>query len=117
MKAGEVTLATQALEKVAGGKVEDWRTARLLGIAYAVSNRADEAMTVLGPHLDAHATDHAALLAGIYSAYRRHLAPEAASTLDADRTSAMRWAGAYKKAGGPLQPLVATWIGFLQQQK
>ncbi len=117
LKAGEATLAAQALERAAGGKTDDWRTARLLGIAYAVSNRCDEAITVLAPHLDAHGTDQAALLAGIYSAYRRHLTPDAASTLAADRTSAIGWAAAYKKAGGLLDPLVSSWIAFLQQQK
>jgi VWFA-related protein len=117
LKAGDATLAAQALERAAAGKTDDWRTIRLLGIAYAVSNRCDEAITMLAPHLDGHATDQAALLAGIYSAYRRHLTPDASSTLTADRTAAIKWAASYKTAGGPLQPLVATWIAFLQQQR
>jgi VWFA-related protein len=117
LKAGEATLAAEALERAAQGPSNDWRTARLLGIAYAVSNRCDEAITVLAPQLDSHGTDHAALLAGIYSAYRRHLTPDGSSTLAADRASAVKWAGAYKAANGSLQPLVASWIQFLQQQK
>lgn len=117
LKAGDATLAAEALEKAAAGQTADWRTARLLGIAYAVSHRADEAVTVLAPHLDAHGTDQAALLAGIYSVYRRHLTPDSAATLAADRMMATQWAASYKTAGGTLQPLVAQWIAFLEEQK
>lgn len=117
LKAGDATLAAQALERAATSKTEDWRTLRLLGIAYAVNHRVDDAMTVLAPHLDAHTADQPALLAGIYSAYRRHLTASGAATLAADRAAATRWATAYKKANGPLQALVATWVQFLEQQK
>jgi len=117
LKVGEVALAAEALEKAAAGAAGDWRNARLLGIAYAASHRADEALAVLAPQLDAHGGDQPALLAGIYSLYRRHLSADAASHLDADRTMATRWAAAYRKAGGALQPLVAQWMTFLQAPK
>lgn len=117
LKAGDATLAAAALERAATSQSGDWRTARLLGIAYAVANRSDEAVGVLTPHLDSHGTDAAALLAGIYSVYRRHLTPGAAGTLTADRTMAARWAAAYNSSGGTLQPLVASWVAFLAQQK
>ncbi len=119
MKAGQPALAIVPLEQAlkSGGANADPRTRKLLGVAYVLGQRPADALPVLMPYLDANPTDQAALLAGIFAAYARHLDMPQRDTLAADREHATKWFKAYAASGGPMQPLVAAWVKYLDALK
>ncbi|MGH9385316.1 MAG: hypothetical protein ACRD2N_13620, partial [Vicinamibacterales bacterium] len=119
MKAGQPGLAIAPLEQAikGGGANPDPRTRKLLGVAYVLGQRPAEALPVLTPYLDANPTDQAALLAGIFAAYARHLDMPQRDTLATDRDRAVKWSKAYEASGGPMQPLVAAWVKHLETLK
>jgi hypothetical protein len=119
MRAGQPALAIAPLEqalKGAGAK-PDPRTQKLLGVAYVLGQRPADALPVLTPYLDASPTDQAALLAGIFAVYARHLEAPQRETLAADRDRAQKWSKAYATSGGPMQPLVAAWVKHVEGLK
>jgi tetratricopeptide (TPR) repeat protein len=111
LRAGEFDLAIAPLEAAAGRPDVERQATRALGIAYVLTQRPDEAIPILTPYLAEHATDQAALLAGLYAIYARHVGTPQAS-LAADRTLAHTWFNAYRTAGGTL-PLARAWIAHL----
>ncbi len=113
MKAGQPGLAVAPLEAALQLGPTDARTSKLLGLAYVLGNRPADALPVLTPYLDAHPSDQAALLAGIYAAYARHASEPRRDTLAADRDHAVKWSKAYATSGGPMQPLVGAWVKYL----
>jgi VWFA-related protein len=119
MKAGQPALAIAPLEQALkhGGANADPRTRKLLGVAYVLGQRPADALPVLTPYLDANPIDQAALLAGIFAAYARHLDMPQRDTLAADRDRATKWSKAYAASGGPMQPLVAAWVKHLEGLK
>ena len=117
IKAGQASLAIAPLEQALSLADTDTRARKLLGVAYALSGRAGDAVPVLAPYLDGHPTDQAALLAALYGTYMRHQAAPQPETIAADRDRAVKWAKAYSASGGPLQPLVAAWMKHLEGVK
>ncbi len=96
----------------------DARSARALALAYALSGDTDKGLPALTTYLNGPgAKDGPALAAGVYAAYRRHLAATDAATIAADRTQARTWARAYAVTKGPLVPLVEAWAGFLESDE
>jgi hypothetical protein len=116
MKAGQPALAIAPLEQSlkGSGAKPDPRTQKLLGVAYVLGQRPAEAVPVLTPYLDTNPTDQAALLAGIFAVYTRHLETPQRDTLAADRDRAQKWSKTYTASGGPLQPLVTAWVKHLE---
>ena len=119
MKAGQPALAIAPLEQAfkSGGANADPRTRKLLGIAYVLGQRPSDALPVLTPYLDANPTDQAALLAGIFAVYARHVDTPQRDTLAADRDRATKWMKAYTASNGPMQPLVAAWVKHVESLK
>jgi predicted Zn-dependent protease len=117
LRAGEPALAIAPLEKAAAQPGADARTTRTLGLAYVLGSRPADAVPVLTSYLSQQPSDQAALVAAVYSVYARHTPVADPATLAADRANAVKWAKAYASTKGPLQPLVAAWIRFLEQLK
>jgi VWFA-related protein len=117
LRAGQPAAAIAPLEQTTA-KRADGRSARLLAIAYVLSGEADKGLPALTTYLNgAGAKDGPALAAGVYAAYRRHVAAPNGAMLAADRTQARTWARAYAVTKGPLVPLVEAWAGFLESTK
>jgi VWFA-related protein len=117
MKAGQPGLAIEPLEQAAKLDAADDRTRKLLGLAYVLGNRPGEGAGLLAPYLERNPADQAALVAAVYATYARHVPSPARDTLGADRDRVARWATAYAKSGGPLQPLVSAWAKYVQEIK
>ncbi|HEX8029521.1 MAG TPA: VWA domain-containing protein [Vicinamibacterales bacterium] len=117
LKAGQPLLAIEPLELAAQQATADARTKKLLGVAYVLGGRPGDAVTMLTSYLQTNPTDGAALLAAIYSTYNRHLAAPQAASLAADRANLAKWSKAYASTKGPMQPLVATWVKYVQELK
>jgi len=117
IKAGQAALAIPPLELAVRQPNADARSRKLLGIAYLLGGRPDDAATTLAPYLDENPADSAALLTAIYGTYQRHLAAPQAATLAADKSNVARWAKAYAATKGPMQPLVAAWVQHVSSLK
>src|SRR4030095_6771199 len=87
MKAGQPALAIAPLEQAlkSGGAHPDPRTRKVLGVAYVLGQRPSDALPVLTPYLDTNPTDQAALLAGIFAVYAKHLDTPKRERLVTDR--------------------------------
>ena len=117
LKAGQPALAITPLELAVQQPNADARSKKLLGIAYVLGGRAGDAVPVLTSYLETNATDGAALLAGIFSTYARHLNGVQPATLAADKISAAKWSKAYASTKGPIQSLVDAWAKYVQGLK
>ncbi len=117
IKAGQPALAIPTLERAVFQNAADLSAKKLLGIAYVLGGRSNEAVAVLTPYLDANPTDTVALLSAIYGTYNRHLSGPQPSTLAADRANMAKWSKAYAATKGPMQPLVAAWVKHVQELK
>jgi predicted Zn-dependent protease len=117
IKAGQPALAITPLELAAQQPNADARTKKTLGIAYVLGGRGGEAVTILSSYLDTNPTDTAALLAAIFGTYARHLNGPQPATLTADRANIAKWSKAYAATKGPMQPLVDTWVKYVQSLK
>jgi VWFA-related protein len=117
IKAGQPALAITALELAVQQPNADARSKKLLGIAYVLGGRAGDAVTVLTSYLDANPSDAAALLAGIFSTYARHLNGAQTATLATDQANVAKWSKAYASTKGPMQPLVAAWVKHVHELK
>ncbi len=118
LRAGQPSAAVAPLEQVTGVAPQDARAARTLALAYALSG--DTAKGV--PHLTAYLTgpgskDGAALAAGVYALYRRHVGGIDTTSLAADTVQARAWSRGYALTKGPLGPIVEAWAGFLESAK
>ncbi len=114
IKAGQPALAIAPLEQALKQPNADAKTRQLLGVAYVLGGRPNEAVAVLTPYLDANPTNQPALLAAIFGTYIRHLNAAQPSTLAADKANVSKWSKAYTASKGPMQPLVAAWVKHLQ---
>jgi tetratricopeptide (TPR) repeat protein len=117
LKAGQPALAIAPLELAAQQPNADAKSQKLLGFAYVLGGRPADAVGVLASYLDANPTDSAALLAGMYATYQRHLAAPQPATLAADKANMTKWSRAYTAAKGPIQPLVAAWVKHVSSLK
>ncbi len=117
LKAGQPLLAIEPLELAVQHASADARSKKLLGVAYVLGGRPGDAVTMLTTYLQTNPTDGPALLAAIYSTYNRHLAAPQTASLAADRANLAKWSKAYASTKGPMQPLVATWVRYVQEIK
>jgi VWFA-related protein len=117
IKAGQPALAIAPLELAVQQPNADARSKKLLGIAYVLGSRAGDAVPVLTSYLETNSGDSAALLAGIFSTYVRHLNGVQPATLAADQTNVAKWAKAYASRQGPIQPLVDAWVAYVEALK
>lgn len=117
LRAGEISLAIDALEQAAATSPGDASTTRALAMAYIVGNRPVDAAPLLTRYLESNATDQAALLAGLYTLYATHSPSARAETIAADRAKAQTWAKAYGSQRGAHQGLVDAWVKHLQGLK
>ena len=117
IKAGQPALAITPLELAVQQPGADARTRKLLGIAYALGGRPSDAVATLTPYLETSPTDPAALLAAIFGTYIRHLNAPQPATLATDRANMAKWSKAYAATKSPMQPLVNTWVKYVQSLK
>ncbi|MEW6322037.1 MAG: VWA domain-containing protein [Acidobacteriota bacterium] len=111
LQAGMPEMAVEPFQRAADAG--DAAVVRALALAYVAANRQNEALPLLVKHLSAEPADEAALVAGVYALYSRHLAEPQPATLAADRELAAKWARAYTAAKGPAQGLVSAWAAYL----
>lgn len=117
IKAGQPALAIPTLERAVSQNAADASAKKLLGIAYVLGGRANDAVAVLAPYLETHPTDTAALLAAIFGTYSRHSSAPQPATLATDRANLAKWSKAYLGTKGPMQALVAAWVNHVQSIK
>jgi hypothetical protein len=117
LKAAQPALAIPPLEQAVLQPNADPRSKKALGLAYVLSGRSADAVPVLTSYLDTNPTDGAALLAALFGTYNRHLAAAQTATLAADRANMAKWSKAYSATKGQMQPLVATWVQYVQNAK
>jgi tetratricopeptide (TPR) repeat protein len=88
-----------------------------LAAAQALAGRRDEAIKTLGPYLDRHPGDTAAIILAARVLFEAHTAGTAAVSAAADRELATRLSALYRAAGGPEQALLDRWVVFIRQSK
>ncbi len=117
LKAGLPQLAITPLELAVQQPNAEPRARKLLGIAYVLAGRPADAVAPLTAYLETNPADASALLPALFGTYIRHLNAPQPATLAADRASMAKWARQYAAAKGPMQPLVGSWVSFIQNLK
>ena len=83
--------------------------------ALVMANKPAEALKVLDPYLGAHPSDHERLLLALRALYEARSAGRTITNSEADRALFLKYADAYKAAGGPEQALVAQWRSYIER--